>query len=72
MRRAMNFSVALLVSVGATLAVYYALSNFLSMQFAHTDRSSPPVAVEYRDQEGAPALAGGPPAKPARSQEEKP
>lgn len=71
MRRAMNISVALLVSVGAALLLYYARSNFLSVQFAHTDRASPPVAVEHRDQEGAPALAGGPPAKPARSQEEK-
>ena len=60
----MNISVALLMSVGAALLLYYALSNFLSVQSAHADRPSPLVAAEHQDQEGAPALAGVPPANP--------
>ena len=63
MRRAMNASVALLVSVGAALLLYYALSNFLSVQSERTDRAPPSIATEDREQEGPPALAGAPPAK---------
>ena len=70
MRRAMNISVALLVSVGAALLLYHALANFLTVGPAHVGRPPTSAAIEYRVQEGS-STAGESSTFEPRSQEEK-